>query len=323
MIKYWPHQQSIELNNEVASLFSHTKQKFSYHLLQNATNDLLPIDIIDNYNKSKLFYSVLQELEILILDIIELDLDIENIKLLNHKILYDLIQKSLINFIPNEKQLNKITFNEKISYYRNIIFFEHKLLLENILIYLIFGSNHIKTKIFAFENSQTPLKHVSVLLENLIIQISNLVIIKLIEETESLSIMLNFLIEHKICNSSYISIRSIALFRNNLILKNLRYIYINQPKAIYSARYKVWLLGSHGLICKYIYTSRLEDLPKLSRLKLTFILLLELQDIILPQFEKLLLILGKIILYILINILGNSIMFLIRTIISNLNNKDT
>lgn len=323
MIKYWPHRQSIELNHEVALLFAQTKNKFASNLLENTTNDLLSIDIIDNHNKSKIFHCVLKELEILILDIIELDLNIENIKLLNHKMLYDLIEKTLLQFISNDKILKEVfQFKKNISYNSDITFFEHKLLLENVLIYLVFGSNYIQDKIFAFDNLKTPQKHVSILLENLVIQTSNFALIQIIEETYSLSELISFLIDNNLCNSSYLSIRSIALFRNNLIIQNLKYRYINQPRAIYGARYKVWLLGFNGLICKYIYTSRLEDLPKLSKPKLIFIILIELQDIILPKLEQLLLILGKIILYVLINIVGTSIVFLIRTIISGLQNKN-
>ena len=240
---------------------------------------------------------------------------------LNHKILCDLIDRSLHNFTLNNEKLNIVQSKKQTSYYKSILFFEHRLLLENILIYLIFGSHYIKNQIFAFENNKTPQKHVSILLENLIIQISNLAIIKLIENMQSLSATINFLIENKLCNSSYLSIRSIALFRNNLILQNLLYIFFHQPKAIYNARYKIWLLSSHGLISKYIYISRLDDLYKVSKLKRFLILLLEVQDILMPKLEQLLLLLGKIILYILIKVLGNSIIFIIRTIIISLQNK--
>jgi len=322
MIKYWPKQQSFELNNAVASLFSYTKYKFSYSLLQNKTKDILPIDIIDSYHKSKLFITILQEIEILILDIIELNLNIENINLLNHKILCDLIDRSLTNFFLNKQTKTKITNYKYSSYYINILFFEHRLLLENLLIYLIFGSNYINNTLFAFENTKTPQAHVSILLENLIIQIGNLAIIQLIENLQSLSQTINFLIENRLCHSSYISIRSIVLLRNNLILQNLIYKYINQPKAIYNARYKVWLLSSQGIICKYIYTSRLDDIYKLSKLKRIFLLILEIQDILYPKLAQFLSILGKILLYILIKIVGNTLIFFIRTIVISLNNRN-
>ena len=98
MITYWPHKQGIRLNNEVANLFFHTRQKIADSLL-NQTNYKLYIDILDNTFRRRLLSAVLTELEILILDIVELDLSVINIKLLNYKILYDLTQKSLQNFL--------------------------------------------------------------------------------------------------------------------------------------------------------------------------------------------------------------------------------
>lgn len=319
MIKYWPYMQGIELNNEVAYLFSNTRQKFSHYLFINTTNYLLPIDIIDNDTKRLLFSSVLHEIEILILDIVELDLNLDNIKLLNYKILCDLIEKSLIHFICSTKITHHIKSTLQKSHFIKLYLCEHKLLLENILAYIIFGSHSINATLFAFKNTQTPYKHVSILLDNLIIQISNLTICTLLDNIKSLPEIVNLLITNKLCHSAYISIRSIALFRNNLIIQSLIHRYIYQPKAIYGSRYKVWLLSTNGFICKYIHTSRLEELPKLSRFKLIFILFIEIQDLIIPHFEQFILMLGKIILYILINIIGSCIIFIIRTISSSLN----
>ena len=95
-------------------------------------------------------------------------------------------------------------------------------------------------------------------------------------------------------------------------------VYIQKPKEIYSSRYKVWLISSQGLVAKYIAITRLDDCTQLSNIQLVFILFLEIQDIIIPKIEKLLLILSKIIIYIFINFLGNSIIFCIRTILSGI-----
>nr|YP_010986070.1 hypothetical protein NDC12_pgp148 [Polyopes affinis]WOL36988.1 hypothetical protein [Polyopes affinis] len=319
MIEYWPHRQGIHLNNEVAHLFLETQQKLRYNP-KNTTNKKLYIDILDDTNKHKLFSTILAELEILILDITELDLSIKNIKLLNHKILCDLTQKSLINFITILKIDSKsIKFIDKQDYfYLQIILLEHRLILENLLIYLIFGSNYITHRIFAFNNHKTPKKHVSILLENLIIQVSNSVIFMIFENIKSLSSTLDFLVKNQLCNSVFMSTRSLALFRNNLIWQNLLYFYIIQPKSVYNGRYQVWLINKNGIYTKYIYTSRINDLSKLSKPKLFFIFFIEIQDIIVPQIEKFLLVLGKILLYIFINILGNSAILIIRTITSKL-----
>lgn len=317
MVKNWPYKQGVDLNNEVAYLFFSTRQKFSYSLI-NRANDSLYIDLLDNRSKDKLFCVVLLELEILLLDITELNLSVKHMKILNYKILYDLIKKSLQNFILQMNSVQYIKLDYKESNYLQVILSEHKLLLENLLCYLVFGASSIDYDIFVFDNINTPKEHVSILLENLIIQISDLVIFTLFESLKSLSLISSFLKSNKLCNSSYVSIRSIACFRNNLILQNLKHLYFSQPKAVYSSRYKVWLISSSGLVSKYISIFRLDDLSNLSSVQSIFIFFIEIQDIVIPYIEKILLIISKVIIYILINVLANSIVFCIRALVSGL-----
>nr|QVY57914.1 hypothetical protein [Betaphycus gelatinus] len=320
MIKYWPQDQSFELNKQVANLFSDTRQKFSYNLL-NKTNDNLYLDLLDNFNKKKLFTIVLIELEIVLLDIIELNLSIEMIQLLSYKILYDILQKSVKRFSNKAKSIYKnIDSSNCKSNYLHITLSEYKLLLEYLLIYLVYGTSKIRKNIFVFDNNNTPNQHVSILFENLVIQISDLVICMIIESMQSLSKIISFIKNYALCNSSYISFRSIALFRNNLVLQNFIRFYINQPKAIYSSRYKVWLLSSHGLVSKYIYISRLDDISSLSTTQLLSLFLIEIQDLIIVKLEKFLLIVIKLFIYILTNLLSNSIIFCIRSIVVSINN---
>lgn len=314
MIKFWPQYQSLELNKQVAYLFSNTRQKFFGNLLNN-TNENLYLDLLDNNNKKQLFSVVLVELEILILDIVELDLSVNNINLLNYKILYDLVQKSLNRFLSKATCYHNIILKEPKPIYIQIVFAERRLLLEYVLVYLIYGSSSTLSKVFAFDDKNTPLKHVLVLFENLIVQISDLVVCTILESVGSLYNVASFIKNYSLSNSSYFSIRSIALLRNTLIFQNFMRLYFGQPRAIYGSRYKVWLISSNGLISKYIYTSRLNDLSNLSKLQLIILYLIEFQDIIIPQIEKLFLAFSKIFMYILINLLGNSVVLCIRSFI--------
>lgn len=317
MIKCWPQCPSIELNKQVAYLFSRTRYKFFGNLL-NRTSNALYIDLLDNDHKNQLFSIVLIELEILILDIVELDLSINSIKLLNYKILYDITQKSLNRFLP--KTIYNINLHNCHSSYLHMVFTEHRLLLEYVLIYFVYGTSEISHNIFVFDNRKTPIKHVSVLFENLIVQISNLVVCTVFESIGTLYNITSFIKNYSLCNSSYFSTRSIALFRNTLVFQTFIRLYIDQPRAIYSSRYKVWLIGSKGLVSKYIYISRLDDLSTLSKVQLVVLYLIELQDIIIPQIEKFVLALSKIVLYILINLLGNSAILCVRSVIVGINN---
>ena len=317
MISYWPYKQGIDLNNEVASLFFITKRKLTNNL-SNQTSYNLYIDILDDQFKSKLFKIILMELEILILDIIELDLTIQNIEFLKHKILSDLLRKTLnsfLSYIDNDHYiLSKFSTDTELV----VLLSDYQLNLEYLLIYLIFGSSYISNYIFTFDQLNTPKEHIYILLENFVIQLANLVFFSVLKNIKSLAELTDFVQRNSLCNRSYISIRSLAFFRNSIIFQNLLYSYIQQPKEIYSSRYKVWLISSNGLVSKYIFMSRLKDLSKLSNLQLVFILLIELQDLIIPRLEKLLLVIGKFILYVFISLLGNSIIICVRVIVSKI-----
>nr|YP_009391768.1 hypothetical protein [Acrosorium ciliolatum]ARW59912.1 hypothetical protein [Acrosorium ciliolatum] len=322
MIKYWPNKQSIDLNHAVVNLFITTKKKFIYNLSNNS-NYHLYIDVLNNIHKEKLFKITLNELKKLILDIIQLNPNKKQLKKLSYQILCNITTKISKNFLYSTNQANYIyifNINEKYIYqtYNNLIAEKNHLLINNLLIYLIFGSSFIDEKLFIFNKLYTPHKHVQILFENFIIQISNLTVYYLFHKSLSLSQIINFIQNNQLSNYSYISTRSIILFLNNLNWQNLIYKYINQPKEIYSSRYPVWLISTEGIIIKYIYTYRLEDIQKIGNTKTFFLCCLEIKDILIPKIEKIIIIIGKYFLYILINLFGNIIILMIRVVISYL-----
>lgn len=320
MIRYWPHEQGISLNSEVANLLFSTRHKFSDNLV-NQTNNSLYLDILDESVTQKLFDIVLTELEILILDIVELDLSLKHIKMINYKILYDLVQKAQNSFLLSLHDTSYLVLNldqKAANYFDYLLLLDHKLLLEYFLTYTIFGSSAMSQKIFPFDKLYTPKEHVAILLENLIIQISNIIIFTILESIRSLSNITLFIQKNSLCDASYSSIRSLALFRNTLTIQKFIYIYVQKPKEIYSSRYKTWLISANGLVCRYISVVRLDDLSKLSNIQLIFILFIEIQDLIIPQIEKSILVFSKVILYVFISFLGNSIIFCIRTILAGI-----
>nr|YP_009511580.1 hypothetical protein [Melanthalia intermedia]AXI97457.1 hypothetical protein [Melanthalia intermedia] len=306
----------MRLNHQVAHLFAKTRFKFRYDL-SNQTGQYLYIDILSNSVKHKLFSIVLVELEILILDLIELNLSIQVLRLLNSKILYDLVQKSIAHFLLEfSSSVSPIALlDSKNYYYLQIVLLEHRWLLEILLNYLVFGCVCMDNYVFPFAKIHTPVKHVAIFLENFVIQASNIVIFMILENFQSLPQIIYFLRTNNLSCSSCISMRSLAFFRNSLIYQNLFCFHIGQPKSIYANRYKVWLISSNGLISKYIHLFRLDDLRQLSSAKLALISFVEFQDLIIPKLENSLFLLARLLLYIFVNIIGNGIVFCIRVII--------
>nr|SCW22900.1 Hypothetical protein ycf55 [Nemalion sp. H.1444] len=315
MITYWATTQGTYLNNQVSNLFKKIYVKLNFNLY-NKTSNILAIDIVDNRAKQELFKIILLELEILILDITELDINISDIEVLNKKILIDLINKSLINFRQIFKLSNvniKMVRMRSLVPYRRISSEDH-LLLQNLLIYLIFGSSGDTTQTYLFPNNKIPVQHVEILLDNLVIQLADLIFYCLINSDSSILVLFRFLKTNKICRNTYVSARSIATFKNNLIWNNYLSYYFQQPRIIYNNRYKVWIFSTKGLHCQYIYAHRENDLETLSNLHIFIIVLLELQDFILPKIQTIFLLIGKVLIYLVRYSITNSLKIVLKSI---------
>nr|YP_009244340.1 hypothetical protein Gvag_132 [Gelidium vagum]AMK96582.1 hypothetical protein Gvag_132 [Gelidium vagum] len=327
MTRLWPTNSGTDLNNEVAYLFFNIKNKFSNNLV-NYTNFFLYIDLLNIHSKQILLKSILDELEVLILDVVELNLSPKNIKALNYKIVCDLIKKSKRRFLKclaDTKGLfvKGICLNSFIEdNYLSVIISEYKIIIQNLLIYIVFGSSSIQDTSLGFTCISTPSSYVAILLETSLIQLSNLVLYLVLDNYTSLLQISTFLNKYKLCNPCYLSIRSLAYFKNALAYQNLIYLYIDYPKSIYNSRYRVLLISSHGIIAKYIYSSRFEDMLNLSTGQFFTVFFIEIQDLIIPKVEKILLILGKIILYVFINLCSNFFILIIKIITSRLYTKD-
>nr|QCI05782.1 hypothetical protein [Dasysiphonia japonica] len=284
IIEYWPNKQGIKLNHSTVKLFQKTQKKIlNNQNILNKTTYYQYNDLLNSIYKKKLFIIILKEFQKLILDIIELNLNKKNLKKLSVNILEDFINKIYKSFLltiqTNEKNITK---NYRINLDNDL------LLMENLLIYLIFGSSCIDNDIFIFNSFYTPYQHVQILFENFTIQLSNLVIYKVCKTFTSVSELIKFLKQYTIYNSQYISYRAMTLFFNRINWQNLIKSYIYIPQLIYSAKYEILIFNNQGIINKYIYALRLKSFKNLSQIKNIILILLELKDICLPKIEKIL-----------------------------------
>ena len=322
MITYWPNKQSRHLNLAVAKIFIQTYKKFSGPL-NNKTQNYIPTDILNHHAKKQLFIEILIQLEILILDITEINLDIISIQQLTNKIIYDIINKTIYNFIHklDHKTIQPFSKYSHLKHYNQLFFNEHQSLIYNLIIYLVFGSNSIDQNKFTFHYFKTPFNYVQLLLENTIVQISNIITFNLLENHQSIKTSYEFFILNYICQVNYKSIRSISNFKNNLANYHWINKYIHYPQNIYCSNYQLSIFSTQGIICKNIYFNRTSNYIKLSKFQLLSILYLEIQDFIKPKINKTIIFLGKIIIYILSELISKSIQICSRTIIQKINTK--
>ena len=326
MTRLWPKDSGIDLNNEVAYLFFSTKNKL-FSNLNNCTNHNLYIDLLNVDGKRILLQTCLYELEILVLDIVELSLSPKNIQFLSYKISYDLINKSkrrfLSNFIVGQSNLKSYVCDNSLvmDSYVNLIVSEYKIILYNLLIYIIFGSSAVQDNSIIFTYESTPSYYVSILLETFLVQFSNIVVYIILDSFSTLFDMHYFLSHSKLCNKSYLSIRSLAYFKNSLSYQKLIYSYIRYPQLVYNCRCCVLLISSSGIVSKYIYSTRFKEMLNLSPLQLFTVFLIELQDLVIPRLEFIFLVFGKIVLYIFINLFTNSFIIIVKMVVARFYSK--
>lgn len=306
MIKYWPSQQSIKLNNAIVELFLVTEKKLAYNLINN-TKYYLYIDILNNKNKFILFKIILSEFKNLILNLIEINVSQKQLIYLNNKIFIIFIQTTLMKFKLNKRYQKK---NNNIT-----VEFNNYFLVKELITYLIFGSAKININTFSFDPIYTPYKHVQVLFENFIIQSANLIIKNIIGELGNSALIYTFLKEENKFNQLYTSNRSIILFLNNLKVQEAINLYIYNTKSLYNEREQVWLISSKGIITKYIPISNIEGLKTLNELQAIFLFWLEIKDLMIPKLERVIIQIGKYIIYFIVSFLSNVILLLIRVVI--------
>jgi len=310
MIKYWPTQPSIKLNNAIVELFVITSSKVEMNL-SNRTNYYLYLDILNIESKYQLFKVMLREFKILLLDLVELDINEKQFNYVDEKILKVFIKKVFSYLEQQHPQLGEETV---ISLNNNEIS-----LIRELINYLIFGSSRVTSSIFSFNPLYTPYNHVQILFENFIIHTANAIIQNIIKNLKGSTEIYNFFRENNKCNSLYTSNRSITLFLNNLKWQNFIEYYFSRTKSLYHEREKVFLLSSQGIISKYIYTSSTRKIKCLNKMQGLFLLWLEIKDLIIPKAEKILVQTSKYLIYFLVNFFSNLVIALLRLIIFYLN----
>ena len=308
MIKYWPNQQNIHLNNAIVELFFATEKKLVFKN-DNKSNQYLYLDILNKKTRTQLLQHVLSEFKKLILDLREINL--------TPKILYKFSNKIERIFIYKtyEKFAKKFDYT-KLNYKKNEKFkCENNSLIEHLLIYLIFGSSQTENSTFIFEPIYTPYNQITILLEHLIIEVSNSITKIIINNLANTTHLNSFLKMSNICNKLYTSNRSIVLFTNNLKWQAFIKFYIYEVKSFYNERQQIWVVGQDGITTKYIYMSRKKGARNFKNIKIIFILWLEIKDLLIPKIEKLIIQILKYFLYCSINLLSNIVIILVKIMI--------
>ncbi|MBW4638776.1 MAG: DUF3685 domain-containing protein [Gloeocapsa sp. UFS-A4-WI-NPMV-4B04] len=310
-----------------AELVESTLAKLEFSL-QNLTDTPLEIDIFREGIKRELLKLIIQKIKDILNELRFSQVDRTQLVNLQLVIVRDLWQAVITDFFGKYSTLQVGDVSGKGSTQHNVEFVNILLqdapvvqtailnkipLVVHLFSYLLFETPLVIDNVSYPANSLEARERAELIFQNLIIQVANGVAQPLINKfADVASIKQNFY------DRRLISTREIEQFRNNLSWKYRLNNYINEPKAIFESRYKLFVLASRGIAQISIYASRNQELIELSGIQLLVTLGLETRDAIAPRLRAAVAFLGSGVVYILTQVIGRAIGLVGRGIIQGI-----
>nr|YP_010336536.1 hypothetical protein MW557_pgp152 [Rhodospora sordida]UNJ14942.1 hypothetical protein [Rhodospora sordida] len=292
-VSYWPTNPGLNLTRKVALIFANLRIKISQNL-SNKSYDILSVEVLSHIKKYKLFYIILNQLELIILEKVTSKIELHHIIQEKYLIVLQFLSKSKEAFFDEFNTSHNYNLQQLFNYDHNMV---HELEnnLELLLVFSVLGSSN-QTKIIFHPSfiQKIPDIQIEILFENFLIQTSNVLIDALLRTSDGI----NFGFQSHLFDKQYCSIRTIEQFRNNLMWYKFTNRYITIPKNIYENKYSLYVISPQGILNKHISAYRLYELSELSTSQLIVTFIIEIQDFLLPKLSGLLRFLTKVIFYI-------------------------
>jgi hypothetical protein len=285
--------------------------------LSNLTGIPLEIDILASEKRQDLLYIVLRKFEDILRELRFSQVTLEQLPQKRASILQDLWQVSLTDFfgkyytLPIDNQEFEVV-NALLQY--NITVRDS--ILNKIPFVVELLSNQLFETSFMIDNisypAQTPeaIERSEIILDNLIIQVSNAVIQPLLNEFAD-----NEIVKQTFYDRRLISSREIARLRNNLSWRYRISQLLDEPKAVFESRYNLFVLSDTGIKQTSIYAPRRQELEQLQGLQFAMTLAFETRDAISPRLRSAVAWAGRGVVYVLTQVLGKSIGLILRGVI--------
>jgi hypothetical protein len=290
--------------------------------LSNLTGVVLEIDILATEKKQDLLYIVLRKFEGILNELRFSQVTIERLPQKRSLILQDLWQVSLIDFLGKYYTLPIGGRDFEVV---NVLLSNAPTVQESILDRIPFVVELLEHQLFAasliIDNvsypAQSPeaLTRVEMLLQNLIVQVSNAIVQPLLNEFSDVET-----IKQDFYDRHLMSSREIARFRNNLTWRYRVNQLVLEPKAIFESRYDLFVLSDTGIKQTSIYASRRQELDGLRGIPLAVTLAYEMRDAIAPRLRAIVGWAGKGVVYVLTQVLGRAIGLVVRGVIQGIGN---
>lgn len=303
--------QSILVNNTLAKLQSS---------LVNFTDEVLELDIFRADKRRELLYTVLREVENVLVELRFAEIQLEQLPEKRLDILVDVWQSSTETFygkyytLPLEgQQLEVVSILLQDTEIVRDSMLDKIPAVEDLLAHLLYKTPLNVDNLPCPAGSLEGMRRAEHLLQNLMIRVANAVIQPLLEHfADAQTIKQNFY------DRCLLSTREIERFRNDLSWKYRFQQSISEPKAIYESCYWLLVLDELGLKKMSIYASRRQELEALSGIGQTVTLILEGRDAIAPRLRSAFSLLGSSLVYVLTQIIGRGLGLIARGVLESI-----
>ncbi|GFE69288.1 DUF3685 domain-containing protein [Chroococcus sp. FPU101] len=304
-----------------ATVYEETLEKLRYSL-DNLTDVPLEIDILQAVRKRELLYIVFEQTRKILDEIKFLELEYTDLLKRKDLILLEIWQKSTHKFL-------EVSYAERDNFFRQevdrILLKDLKLVENDILTkipfvnelfaYFLFDKSLVIDQVEYRVDSPEEIYRAEILLENLIIQISNGVIATVLNNFPELE-----LIKKHLYNNQFISSREVAKFRNDLSWKYRKDKYIEHPQDIFESKYRLFYFNENNIKQVFIYAPRQDELYQLNGIPWLVTIGLEFRDAVAPRLRSIFSFLGKGVVYLLTQVVGRGIGLVVLGILQGVGN---
>lgn len=311
-----PQQQTkkrgaIVVSNQPLNSYELTLTKVQ-NSVDNLTGKIQPLDILTNNRKKELLIIILQEWRQLITEVSQLKLEEKELTEKIDTFIKELWQNSALKFLqrylPNQ---NPDSSNKNIELV-NLIINQGEIMNQNQelttpflsdLIFYEVNKKAIVIDTISYNYGEEASQEIEeIILQNSVVTMANYVVEFILNKFADDAILKKNLFQPELKSS-----RKVAMFRNNLVWKYRQEKYWQNPKNIFEDQYEMLKLNHEGIISSQITHPRYQELNTIKGIPWGVTILIELRDSLSKGVKSLGDSLGKLLVYLLTEVIGKAI----------------
>ena len=154
---------------------------------------------------------------------------------------------------------------------------------------------------------------IEALLDNLVVEITSAIMYLIITEFSFI-----YDVRKKFYRSTFLSLRNVERFRNNLSWQVRLKWFVKRPADLYNSQQGIWIIRTTGIYYRTIYANRSSELLILNQVSIITLLVIEAKDFLLSRIDEVIYFFGSTARYILTSVFGQVIGLVWRGIIEGL-----